>query len=218
MSKNMAKMRDGVISGGLSGRTGNAVFVASPHGTLLRGLPFSRDPATAAQRDVRDRIRRAGLAWRHMSHEQAARWNAFARELEGPGDAPALNGQQIFTQLSVRYLAIHDGQSMPLDPPAGPFPGDAVRFAVSVGPGRVVVTADRSNAEEVVTEVLLQPLKSRHRRTYLERYRTAAFHAFAEDAPWSKAVRPGFYAVATRFLRASTGQATPLIEWGVVQA
>jgi hypothetical protein len=82
----------------------------------------------------------------------------------------------------------------------------------------IVVSASGSNAPDVVTEVLIQPLRSVHRRTYRERYRTAAVHAFAAGEPLALPTSGRVTAVAIRLIRASTGQAGDLVEIGVFQS
>ncbi|HMS56899.1 MAG TPA: hypothetical protein PKA27_16020 [Fimbriimonadaceae bacterium] len=62
---------------------------------------------------------------------------------------------------------------------------------------------------------MLQPLESVHRRTYLQRYRSAAFHGFTTSPLFVECSAP-VVAVAVRFVRVSTGQSTGLIELGVL--
>ncbi len=205
----MAKVKEGVTIAGLSGRVGNAVFVSTPHGTVLRDRPFAVDPQTSAQTAVRGRMRQLAQLFRGLSLAEANAWRASAA---GEG----LSAQQYFNRLGMRFLAVNPSGDVPTMPPANAFPGDAVRFTCSGVPGAVEVTADLANAAGVVTEVLLQRLPSIHCRTYRERYRTAVFHRFAAGETLTLEVRPGVVAVATRFVDAATGQATEPIEWGVV--
>ena len=85
------------------------------------------------------------------------------------------------------------------------------------GGAGVAFSASSANATGVLTELLLQPLASGHRRTYLERYRTRAFAAFADDARAVTVPCPkGWVAAAVRFVEAATGRTTALVEIGVV--
>jgi hypothetical protein len=93
-----------------------------------------------------------------------------------------------------------------------------VRITVASLPGGIVFTADAANREGVLTELLLQPLASQHRRTYARRYRTQASVAYTGttlDA--TVPCGPGWYAAAVRFVEASTGRTTAEIELGVVR-
>jgi len=205
----MAKVREGVVLGGLSGRTGNAVFVQTQNGTVLRDRPFVNDPNTPAQFAVRERMRRVSMAWRGMSLGQAGAWKGFAAEFD---QGPA---QQLFCRLGTKFLQMNPNSPVPMNPPSGIFPGDAVRFSVVALGGGVVVSGNRANAPGVMTEVLVQRLNSVHCRTYLQRYRSAGFYQFnSTGIPLT--LTPGTWAIATRFIDAQTGQMTTLIECGVV--
>ena len=85
-----------------------------------------------------------------------------------------------------------------------------------LGTGAIEVVADRANAPGVVTEVLLQPLLSVHRRTYLSRYRTAGFFAFEAGVPIVIPTSARVCAVAVRFVCEATGQAGAVMELGIV--
>lgn len=79
-------------------------------------------------------------------------------------------------------------------------------------------TASAPNAPGVTTELLLQPLESAVRRTYLEKYRHAAFFAFAAGALSVEVPvpTPGWYACGYRFVNTATGQDTGVVECGKV--
>ncbi|MCE9557561.1 MAG: hypothetical protein K8R88_01280 [Armatimonadetes bacterium] len=212
----MAKVRESAIIGGISGRTGNAVFVKGKYGTILRERPLPSDSKTPKQMESRNRMRIVGQAWRNMTLAHAAAWRAFAEAEAGYGSDQAVSAQLIFTRLGTKFLQANPGLPVPVVPPVGAFPGDSVRFSCVSVSGAVRVSGSVANAAGVVTEVLLQKLPSVHCRTYLQRYRTTAFHAFSAGESLDLPVSPGVYAVATRFVYAATGQATDLIETGVV--
>mgnify|MGYP000933781293 CR=1 FL=1 len=212
----MAKVKAGVVLGGLSGRAGNAVFAQTAAGTVLRDRPFVNNPRTPAQTEARARLAAVSRAWKGLDVAQATAWRDFAAQEAGLPAGSRVSAQLVFNRLGAKLLQANPGGTPPTMPPANAFPGDAVRFTCAGAPGAVEVTADLANAAGVVTEVLLQRLPSIHCRTYRERYRTAVFHRFAAGETLTLEVRPGAVAVATRFVDAVTGQATELIEWGVV--
>lgn len=70
----------------------------------------------------------------------------------------------------------------------------------------------------MVTELLAQRLASRYRRAYLDKYRHQTFVAFATGHLSAEIpLLPGLVALAARFVERATGQATGLMELGVVR-
>lgn len=212
----MALAETSALIPGIRGTLGNVVFVRSPYGTQIRSRPDPADPRTPAQMAARERMRRAGYAWRTMTLEQAQNWRAYAAAQNPDGPNARANAQLLFTRLAVRFLQVNPNAAVPLDPPASPFLGDAVTFSLEPMEGGVRLTADRPNSAGTTTEILVQPLESIHRRTYDSKYRTALFDNFQESLFVEVHSRSVAVAVAVRFLRASTGQATELFELGVV--
>lgn len=207
----MAKTNASFLAPGLRGKLGGVVFSRADCGTVLRSLAVGRDPCTPAQQAQRDRIRRAGRAWRDLDPERVAAWRSYALGL-GPG----AQAHAVFSGLAARAL-LAGAPAVPLDPPAAPFLGDSVGLAVAGAPGAVLVTASAANGAGVVTELLLQPLVSANRRTYLSRYRSALVVAIPGAGPITLPTHPGWVAVGARFLRQATGQATELAELGIVR-
>lgn len=217
----MATVRISAFVGGLSGRTGNAVFVRTPFGTVLRERPRAAGNPSGAQNAVRARMRQANAAYRSLSSPQIAAWRAYALALTtaevAPTGAPAKSGQQVFVAYATKVLQVDPNAAIPLDPPAAPFPGDGVRLTLVVAPGVVRLTADAPNHPGVATEILTQPLPSIGCRTYLQRYRSAGFHRFREGALSDELALPvGATALAMRFVETATGRQTPIVELGVV--
>lgn len=210
----MAKVKEGIVLGGISGRAGNAVFAQTPNGTVLRERPLVNDPRSPRQQANRQNLARIGDAWRNLTLAQAESWADYANREAGSSSSNRARPNLIFTALSLKFLQMNPGAELPLDPPDSPFMGDAVRFSVSAVGGSVELTPDRSNSDGVVTEVLLQPLLSAHRRTYLSRYRSAGFVTFKGGVPEQFGVDSRFCAVAVRFVCAPTGQSTALVELG----
>lgn len=252
----MAKVKEGVVLSGLSGRAGNAVFVSTAAGTVLRDRPLVNNPNTPLQQASRNNMARVGEVWKNMTLAQAQAWRNYALLEAGLSSDARVQPNLVFTRLAMKFLQMHPGAAIPVAPPATIFPGDAVRFICSssgfgvrsseipvrssefgvrnplptpnsklrtrvtpnsqLGTGGIEILADRDNAPGVVTEVLLQPLLSVHRRTYLSRYRTAGFFAFQAAVPVVIPTDASVCAVAVRFVCAGTGQAMGLTELGVV--
>ncbi len=210
----MALVKGTPIIPGLRGSIGNATFVQTPYGTSLRDRTYPRQPDTPGQIAQRGRIVRIGRAWRGMTLAQAEAWRRYAAAQTGQAEWRTASGQHVFTQLANRFLMASPGGTIPLVPPSSPFSGDGVSFSISPQPGGLQITGSQPNAPGVVTEILLQPLASVHRRTYLQRYRSAAFHSFS-TSPLLVESSASVVAVAVRFIRLPTGQSTGLIELGV---
>ena len=188
----MATLRASVMGDGLHGSMGGLTFSRGRYGTVMRDRTTPRDRRTPGQ--------------------QAALAEGLVT------GAPAPTGQLVFTRLALRVLQADATAEVPVDPPAAPFGGDAVRVAVSASADGVAFTASAANAPGVFTELLLQPLASVHRRAYPRNYRSQGFVAFtgAGDSR-TVLVSPGTYAVAVRFTLTATGQSTPALSLGVVQ-
>lgn len=216
----MARVKAAVV-GPISGRLGGVVFADTPWGMTMRELPDPSRKVSAAQTEVRMRLARASAAFRAMTLDQAAAWRAYAAALNGDlpqsSRAGGISAQQAFNALTTKLLQIDPEADIPLTPPSDPFGGDALTFTLAPAPGGVQVTADRPNAPGVVTELMLQRLPSVHCRTYLQRYRTARFTAFDSGLSVVLPCGPGVWAVAARFVRASTGQTVATMEIGVVE-
>lgn len=164
---------------------------------------------------------RAGEAWRALDQDQARAWDAYAAQSALAGGAvtgqPVPTGQLVFTRLALRVLQIDATAPVPVAPPAAPFGGDAALVTATASTDGVVFTASGANAAGVVTELLVQPLASVHRRTYTRDYRSQGFVTFtgAGDAR-TVLLRPGVYATAVRFALAATGQSTAVLASGTV--
>ena len=219
----MAKVRLASFATSLSGSAGTASYVRTPYGTSLRSRTQPRDPRTPAQADQRWRVEWASAAWRELDPEATARWRAYALSLDtGTGavrDAPAPRADNLFNRHYRKLLMIDRQTPPPRDPPERPFYGDVLALRVDVpAPGAVRFLADRPSTEGVLVECLLQPLLSPQRRTYPKRYRHAAFWSVPEDdLELEIESAPGAVALGFRFVNATTGEATPTAELGVVR-
>jgi len=215
----MARVKAAIV-GPISGRLGGVVFADTPWGMTMRELPERSPRVSAAQAEVRMRLPRASGGFRAMTLEQAAAWRAYAVALNG--DLPqsrrsgGISAQQAFNALATKLLQIDPEAEIPLTPPSDPFGGDALAFTLASVSGGVQVSADRPNAPGVVTELMQQRLPSVHCRTYLQRYRTGTFTGFDAGLSVVLPVASGVWAVAARFVRASTGQVVAPMELGMV--
>lgn len=215
----MSLLRLGSFAQGLRGASGNAVYVRSPYGTILRNRPMTWSPPTESQIAARDRMATVGKAWSSLTLDQATAWKRYAASMAATmppheGVVPP-SAQNLFVRQGLKLLQIDPSASLPSLPPSDAFLGEALVLGVATVPGAIRFTPSRPNTPGITTELLLQPLRSVHRRTYLSKYRTAAFVSFgsgSHDLP----VKPGVYALAYRFVKMDTGQETALAELGMV--
>jgi len=211
----MAIVRTSAFVAGIRGSAGNVTYVETPFGVSIRDRVIPRDPRTPAQEAARERMTLAARAWKALSLAEARSWREYAAALDQQPPWRPAKAQTRFVELAIRFLQVNAGGVIPRSPPANPFAGDGLVVSVEGLVGAVRFAASQPNSPDVTTELLVQRLVSVHRRTYLERYRTQGFHAFGPSA--EVGVRPGLYACAVRFVRVSTGQATGLVELGLVK-
>lgn len=239
----MAGLSLGVFSSGLSGKSGNTVFVQTPGGTLVRERNVPFDPKSANQIFARQRMTRASVAWSEMEPSNVEAWEDYAQSLAqrnpSTGQWRSPRPMNLFTAMYVKLLQLDIAALPPTSPPASAFFGDSVNVSVGSssadphhpapsssnsqgslqeeGESLVTFTANRANSPGVVTELLLQPLANRNRKAYLDKYRSQAFVAF-EDGSLTAEVpaEPGWYACAYRFVNTETGQDTALAQIGKV--
>lgn len=217
----MALVQTSILDSGLRGKVGNAVFVRTPFGVSVRDYVIPRDPQTEAQMASRQRMRWAAAAWRSLTASQIEAWNDFASSLapREPGDGRAMgpSGQRMFVRLATKFLQVSPGAAVPLDPPAALFGGDALSVVASGEMGAVRFAASGSNAPGVVTELLLQPVRTAVSRAYPERYRSQGFVPFSGSSAAVPVEVAGWYAAAYRFVSVATGEAGPVLSAGVVR-
>lgn len=217
----MAKVVPGVPIGTMYGSSGSVTFVRSRSGMVLRERSVPRDPKTPLQWEARDRMRRVGRAWTALTLEQAKAWKTYANDLAnesgGPDAGPQPTGQALFVRLGLKVLQADPTAEVPTLPPAQQFLGDAPVLTVIAAPGAVRFESSAANSSGVVTELLLQPLRSIHRNAYPSKYRSQAFVAFSgAGLAHDVSVLPGPYSAAYRFVRLATGQETALAPLGLV--
>ena len=228
----MAKTTMAFLFRGITGSVGDATFVRTKRGTVVRERAGRQRTQTPAMVAAQERMRRASRAFGGLTREEASAWDRYAATLAAPdpdsGVVAAPSGQQAHNGLATRLLQMDPQAALPRLPPVGAFPGDGVRVSFSsppypplqhepLGEGEIRLVADVPNRPGVVTELLAQPLASAVRRTYLRRYRTAAFVAFAPGAMARDLPKGGPTAYAYRFVEAATGRTTATIEIGVAR-
>lgn len=206
--------------GRLSGRAGNAVFVNTGSGTIMRALPDRNDPQTSAQLLNRARQTYAARIWSNLEPEVVERWATYGKTI-------GMRPMNAFTTLYKRLLSLDMAAPPPLFPPARPFFGDVIEVGVASSAeaattpldlelGSLTFTSSAPNTAGIVTEIFLQRLASRNRRTYIERYRSQGFTAFPGGTAHAVPCPLGWYACAYRFVNQNTGQATEIAELGIV--
>lgn len=153
---------------------------------------------------------RLNLAGDALSSAQADAWRTF-------GKAEGHKGYSAFVALGSKYLQLHGGAAVPMDPPVGPFLGDLVRVVPAAVPGGVRFDADRASAPGAVTELLAQRLTGPNNAAKADGYRTPGFATFAAGSLSATfSLPPGPYALAYRFVEGATGRMTEPLAIGRV--
>ena len=240
----MATWRGGLLGGELSGRTGNAVLVRTARGTVVGERPTVRVSDSPAAQEARARQRAAAKAWTDLEPEAVARWTAWARGIGRQPNNAFATLYKVLLRLDSGALPPQSpparpffgdvievgiaspspdgsfgrgsrGERLPEPPPPAP---SSITNQMEEGEPSVGFASSGANAAGVVTELLVQPLASRHRRTYLERYRHAAYVRFEGAETVAVPAPSGWVALAYRFVGAGTGEVTAIAELGVVRA
>ena len=99
--------------------------------------------------------------------------------------------------------------------PLPPLPNEPSGEGVPTHPG-VTLVASGANAPGTVTEILAQPLVNARRAVYKDKYVSQGFTQFAGADEVAISLKHGAWALAYRFVERATGQATGLVELGVV--
>ncbi|MCW5936202.1 MAG: hypothetical protein KIT11_02710 [Fimbriimonadaceae bacterium] len=224
----MAKMRPGALVEGLSGTLGNAVVVRFGDGRVqVRQKVTPRNPRTPLQEAARERLTRAARLFRTLNPEEALSWHAYARreaeQLTANGQPADPRAQSAFVRLATKILQVDPEATPPRTPPAASFLGDALVVTAAPlplaplgergqGGEGVRFTASAPNAPGVVTELLLQPLRTSLSRPDPGKYRTQTFATFTQGVLSRDVTAPqGWHAPAYRFVFPATGQASSLV-------
>ncbi|HMS55781.1 MAG TPA: hypothetical protein PKA27_10305 [Fimbriimonadaceae bacterium] len=207
----------------LSGADGNVVARNTRNGVVLTPRVTPKNPKTLAQRNVRGYLTKAAKTFEGLDSAQNAAWNLYADTLtytdpvSGKSYHPhAIN---VFVQLATKFLQLNPTGTIPVTPPASDFAGDTIVLtADSESAGTITFTANAANAAGVTTELLVQPLANQNRTPNANGYKHAGWKTFTSGSLTATVNVPvGNYAVAYRFVKNSTGQATELNTIPVVQ-
>jgi len=222
-SNGMAQIQPSVIASGMKGKAGSVVMVQMSDGrTIIRPRTIPRNPRTPKQQASRALMKRATEAYRNLAPEQLQAWQVYTDKLQawqqGQGVNKTLRVCDIFISLSVKYLQIHPGESVPVYPPDDLFSGDAVQVTAQGEAGRVRFKTDIPNQPGVLTELLLAPTSSPIAQPNLHAFRHMTFIAFQSGSlETTVPAGEGWHAAAIRFVRSNTGQTTPLLRVGMVR-
>lgn len=226
------------------GRVGDLVYLPQPNGrAIVRRMPEKPPRQSALQAVAAGRVVEVAAAWKDLTLDEGEAWNRWgaAEGLRGynvflglstkrlqlfpdeplprlpPTSAFLGDGIVVVAQASVPAKADllkgspekkgTDGNQGFAGTEAG-----ATEEGEAIG---VRFSASGPNAAGVVTELLVQKLKSLHRKPSLKEYKSRGFVGFAPGALEADVpCAPGAYACAIRFVRAETGQETALVPIG----
>lgn len=217
MFMGMAKAVGSVLLGVLSCTSGSVVFVRSASGEIIiRERVTPHDPWTPAQASARAIMTRAGRLFALLTDAEVEEWERYARGLQRDahlnGMPATVRPYNAYISLTTRYLALNPGSNPPRTPPTSPFLGDRIEIGAVALADAVRFEASAGNGPDVTTELLLQQLRYAHGNPQKDKYRRQAFVAFEPGSLYADIpASPGRWAPAVRFLRVTTGQASPLI-------
>jgi hypothetical protein len=205
----------------MRGSIGERVYSNSHVGATVRTRTAPNQPQSALQSASKQRFRSASAAFNQLSVSQLTAWANYGatvkRRDEVTEEVYFLTANMAFMGLASKFLQVNPTGTIPMNPPAGGFGGDTVTLTVSGVDGKITFTASKANAAGVKTELLIQKLASKARRTYEEKYRTASFVAFATGSLSSVVnAEAGIYATAYRFVNTATGQDSDIVQLGIV--
>lgn len=210
----MAKIAYSAMVDNASGKMGTLVLTEARNGHTSRVWRKVKNPRTAKQTVVRDNLGKAARTFATLTPVQAQAWNDYGQTitehnpLNGKAYHPA--GIDIFVALATKFLQASPAGAIPIVPPSTPFTGDSVLITPSSpGAGTITFTANQQNAAGVTTELLIQKLPGRNRVPNPNGYKNAAFKAYTSGSlTQNVSVTAGNYALAYRFVKTATGQAT----------
>ena len=194
----------------LSGSVGGAVLTRAGGVSVMKRKPRYKYPVQPSQRLVHERLRAAAAAWNGLSWEQAEAWNRYAKSLkrvdEFTGQEYEGKGINAFTALATKVLQVDPSAPIPLSPPTWEMRYEMPLVTVSDAPGAAIYTASGPTLEGIVAELMAQPLLN-ERRSPTKFYKSQAFAAFtAGELSAQVPLAPGWWALAVRFVEASTGR------------
>jgi hypothetical protein len=209
----MALLKENILSNGISGTVGNAVFADTPQGTVVRSRPRPNNPNTEAQARQRYAFTKAQATYRTLTPQENAAWKRYALSpLSNNPDTGAPGGRTAYAawiSLSMRWIALHPDADPPRMPPEFPYAGDPIKFSLTPQANAIVLTATNANSSQTVTVVQWIALEFPSQSFQLRQMRVAAIHPFtAGNLTLTLPAAPGWYVVATHFVSTETGQYT----------
>lgn len=218
----MARVTGSAVMGQMSGTFGTSVLAQTQDGITMRARPTGNKHRSPAQMAQDARMWMVNRAWDLLTGEEARAWRSYALSLAARNAAtgglrvPSAYG--LFAGLSTKYLQIHGGATVPSLPPAGPFKGDLLAVTAEGAGEDIVFTSDKSNQPGVLTELLAQRLSGPNNLPKTKSYVSRGFVTFAAGVPVSVPIgRPGIWALAIRFVEASSGRMTEVTPIGQAQ-
>lgn len=203
----------------LRGSVGDRVLVRTSAGPAMRGKPRYRYPKNPAVEAGNRRFVEAGAAWNELTLAEVEVWRSYTESIyrtdEVTGQRYHPTAKNAFVGLAVKFLQITPEGEIPRLPPTTDLIPDALEVTVAAIPGGVSFTANGSNSEGVLTELLLQRLKNIRCKAG-KVYKSLVFHDFTGE-PLEGPLEPGAYGFAFRFVRPATGQATEYRRIGVLE-
>lgn len=132
------KFLDVPMSGSMAGETASR----NRGGQYFRTRAQPVQPRTASQQQAKARFSDASIAWRALTDNQRAAWNAFAQSftvMNSLGAASHLTGHQAFVKCGTTAVLL--GDSLPTTPPALPSFGANPCTAIEVTYGSQLLAA-----------------------------------------------------------------------------
>lgn len=195
---------------------GRQVVVKTRAGLAVRSKPRYRYPMNSEVALGANRMTEANVQWNRLTRQEVALWELYARQVIRRDPVSMTHysptAKNAFIGLALKFLQVNPGQEAPRTPPASDFVGDAIGLTAEALPSALRFVATGPNSAGILTELLAQRLKNERCRPG-KQYKSLAFHSF-DGLPYEVPVEPGVYALAMRFVRASTGQATDLLLLG----
>lgn len=221
----MATARLSFVFTEVKGKIGNTVCSRSPHGTVIRQRVAGKDPRTPAQIARRSAVEKTATAWKTLDAQEVAAWFDYAKSKvskdELTGTKRTSVAYNLFVALNSKLLQIDANAGLPKLPPTQDFDGDTLSIQAELAPGELRLTPSAPNSQNATTEILIQPLPSLGRQAYWNKYRSLAFVHFTSTStvsiPLPNGDTPSAYAIAYRFVNATTGQQTELTPLAILQ-
>lgn len=200
----------------LRGRDGTVVISKGSSGLKLTPWIRPTNPKSGPQTGARAALTKCTKTFEGFAESTANAWNAYGATQFRTNPITlvtySLSGIAAFAELGTKYLQLNPNGTLPSTPPTSEFTGDTITVSAAAGTGAIVFTGSAQNGSGITTEVLIQKLASANRKPSPDAYVHADFKAFTTlSLSVSVPVTAGYYSVAYRFVKASTGQATPLV-------